>query len=164
MGDVMSTGEKRDINMVSLLWAGPEMAAEIAQLHARLFDPGWDQPSVAKLLEHPGSTTLIGRTGFPKTSVGFAMAQIAADDAEILAIGVDEGWQRLGLGKKLVEGVVRSLARAGVKRLFLEVADDNAAARALYAKAGFLEAARRKGYYARSAGPAVDALVLSKAL
>ncbi len=160
----MSTAEKRDINMVSLLWAGPELAGEIAQLHGRLFDPGWDEPSVAKLLEHPGATTLIGRTGFPKVSVGFAMAQIAADDAEILAIGVDKDWQKLGLGKKLVDAVVRSLARAGVKRLFLEVADDNAGGRALYEKCGFTEATRRKGYYTRPGAAAVDALVMSKAL
>lgn len=156
------SSEKRDINLVSLLWAGPEMAGEVAQLHGKLFDPGWDEASVAKLLEHPGSTTLVARTGFPKISVGFAVAQMAADEAEILSIGVDEDWQRLGLGKRLVEGVVRSIARAGVKRLFLEVAEDNVAARALYRHCGFTETSRRKGYYPRQGGAAADAVVLSK--
>ena len=160
----MSTPEKRDINLVSMLWAGPELSAEIATLHGALFDQPWDAPSVSKMLEHPGATTLIARTGFPKTSVGFVMGQIAADDAEILAIGVDADWQRAGLGKRLMDGLERALQRAGAKRLFLEVAEDNVAARALYEKRGFKEATRRKGYYARKGGPMVDALVMSKPL
>ncbi len=156
--------EKRDVNLVSLLWAGHELAGEIAGLHAQLFEQPWDTASVGKMLEHPGSTTLIARTGFPKASVGFAMAQMGADEAEILSIGVVEPWQRVGLGKRLVVGVERALVRAGVKRLFLEVAEDNAAARALYQGMGFAEAARRKGYYARTNSAAVDALVMHKAL
>ena len=46
-------------------------------------------------------------------------------------------------------------------RLFLEVAEDNAAARALYATAGFAEAGRRRGYYAAADGGRRDALLLA---
>lgn len=159
----MSTPPKRDANLVSLLWAGQDSAGEIAQLHAGLFDEPWDPGGVQKLLEHPGATALIARTGFPKITVGFVMGQIAADEAEILSIGVDREWQRIGLAKRLVEGVERAVKRAGAKRLFLEVAEDNAGARALYASAGFKEVGRRKAYYARKSGPAIDALILSKA-
>lgn len=160
----MTTPDKRDPNLVSLLWAGPELGAEIAELHAGLFDEPWDSAAVSKLLEHPGATTLIARTGFPKQSVGFAMGQIAADTAEILSIGVAADWQRVGLAKRMVDGLERALKRAGARRLFLEVADDNAAARALYAARGFDEVSRRKAYYTRKGGQRVDALVLSKAL
>lgn len=160
----MSTPPKRDANLVSLLWAGQETAGEISQLHGTLFDEPWDVASVQRLLEHPGATALIGRTGFPKVTVGFVMGQIAADEAEILSIGVAKDWQRIGLAKRLVEGVERAVKRAGAKRLFLEVADDNAAARELYTRAGFKEVGRRKGYYTRKGGASVDALVLSKAL
>ena len=160
----MTPPEKRDVNLVSMLWAGPEIGPEIAELHAKLFDTPWDAAGVAKLLEHPGATTLIARTGFPKASVGFAMGQMAADEGEILTIGVATDWQRNGLAKKLVEGLERAMKRAGVKRLFLEVAEDNTAARALYEGRGFTEATRRKGYYARKGGQMVDALVMSKLL
>lgn len=44
--------------------------------------------------------------------------------------------------------------------MFLEVAADNDAARALYAKLGFVEAGRRHGYY----GDGADALVLRHSL
>lgn len=48
----------------------------------------------------------------------------------------------------------------GATRLFLEVAEDNAAARALYDRLGFEPAGRRPRYYSRPNGPAVDALLL----
>lgn len=160
----MSTADKRDPNLVSLLWASHEMAPDIAAIHGTLFESAWDRGGIMKLLEHPGSTALIARTGFPKVSVGFAMAQMVADEAEILSVGVVKDWQRVGLGFKLADGIERALRRAGVKNVFLEVAEDNTAARALYAKMGFSETRRRKGYYARKAGPAIDALVLGKVL
>ena len=46
------------------------------------------------------------------------------------------------------------------KRIFLEVAEDNAPAVALYRKLNFVEVGRRKRYYERPGGEAVDALTL----
>ena len=151
----------RNIKHVSLLWAAPDRAAEIATLHKRLFDPAWDEQAVASLLEHPASTSLVAIAGEPKASVGFIIGQLAADEAEIISVASAPDWQRAGLGRMLVEGLVRAARRGEAKRLFLEVADDNVAARALYRSLGFSEVGRRKGYYVRANGPAVDALVLS---
>ncbi len=99
--------------------------------------------------------------GNPKTAVGFVMGQLAADEAEILSIGVAKDWQRKGIGRRLVDGLARAVARAEVKRVFLEVAADNAAALALYSRLGFTETGRRKGYYERKGKPPVDALRLT---
>ena len=154
----------RDIKQVSLLWAVPEHAKDIAGLHAALFDPAWDAAAVARLLEHPGSTALIATTGFPKTLVGFVLGQLAADEAEILSIGVAPEWQRHGLGVRLMDGLARAATRGQAKRLFLEVAVDNAGAQGLYGKLGFNPVGGRKAYYERKDAPAVDAVMLSKAL
>ena len=72
--------------------------------------------------------------------------------------------QQRSLGGQLVGGLIRAARRAEAKRLFLEVADDNAAALALYRRLGFVEVGRRQRYYERPAVPAVDALVLQLAL
>ena len=105
----MTNAAPIDPKYVSLLWAGPEQAAEIAKLHAELFDPAWPEDSVRTLLDHPASTAFMAMVGgAPKTCVGFVMAQLAADEAEILSIGVAKDWQRKGLGKRLVEGVARA--------------------------------------------------------
>jgi len=158
----MSGGAPLDPKYISLLWAGPEQAADVAALHAKLFSPAWSEDSVRALLEHPGSTAFVAVLGGPpKVTVGFALAQLAADEAEILSLGVAPEWQRKGVGKRLVEGVARAAQRAEVRKLFLEVAADNDAAFALYRRAGFLGTGLRRGYYAREGGTAVDALTLS---
>lgn len=151
-----------DPKYVSLLWAGPEQAADIARLHAELFSPAWSEDSVRALLDHPASTAFMAMVGgAPKTCVGFVMAQLAADEAEILTIGVAKDWQRKGLGLRLVEGVARAAQRAEAKKLYLEVAADNDAAMELYRSAGFLGTGLRRGYYARAGGEAVDAVTLA---
>jgi ribosomal-protein-alanine N-acetyltransferase len=53
---------------------------------------------------------------------------------------------------------------AGAARMFLEVADDNAAALALYAALGFTQVGVRPRYYERGDGMWGDARVLSLAL
>lgn len=150
----------RNVKHISLLWAAPERAGEVAALHSRLFAEGWSEASIKSLLEHPASTSLIAVAGDPKTIKGFVVAQLAADEAEILSIGVAPDWQRAGLGVRLIEGLIRASRRGEAQKIFLEVAEDNAAARALYAKLGFQEIGRRKGYYKRPSG-AVDALTLA---
>ena len=151
----------RNIKNVSLLWAAPERAAEIAALHARLFKPSWDAAAIKSLLENPASTSLVAVAGEPKAVVGFVIGQLAADEAEILSVGSAPDWQRAGLGRMLVEGLIRAARRGESKRLFLEVAEDNIAAMALYRSLSFDETGRRKRYYERPDGPAADALILA---
>lgn len=158
----MTDAAALDPKYVSLLWAGPEHAAEIARLHGELFSPAWSEESVRTLLDHPASTAFLAVVGGPpKVVVGFVMAQLVADEAEILSVGVARSWQRRGLGRRLVEGVARAAQRAEAKKLFLEVAADNDAAMALYRRTGFLGTGLRRGYYARPGGDAVDAVTLA---
>ena len=92
---------------------------------------------------------------------GFILIRVVADEAEILTLAVRPAARREGLGARLVEAAVVRAAARGAERMFLEVAEDNVAARALYARTGFVEAGRRRGYYARADGSREDALVLS---
>jgi [ribosomal protein S18]-alanine N-acetyltransferase len=154
----------RDLKLVSVLWAGVDHAEALADCHRTLFDAAWDKPAFEGLLSHPGSTSLIARFGNPPEPVGFIVGQLAADEAEILTFGVVKEWQRLGVGRKLVEGLARAAKRAEAKRLFLDVAADNIPATVLYSRMGFKEVGRRKAYYPRADQAAVDALVLALAL
>ncbi|MEL6239525.1 MAG: ribosomal protein S18-alanine N-acetyltransferase [Pseudomonadota bacterium] len=158
--------DKFDARQVSLLWAGAERADELAPLHAALFpDQPWDVFSFAETLAHPGSTAFIAQVGMaPKQTVGFIVGQLAADEAEILTLGVAPELQRRGIGMMLVEALLRASKRAEVRKLFLEVAADNQAALGLYAAAKFTEFNRRAAYYKRGDGEAIDALQLSRTL
>ena len=153
-----------DLKHLSLLWALPEHAAEISRLHAGSFDEGWDTGAVTRLLLNPGSVAMVASAGVPPVAGAFILAQVAADEAEILTVAVDPTWRRQGVAARLVEGVKRGAVRGGAQALFLEVAAGNTAAIALYRKAGFAETGRRKGYYARPDGTREDAIVMRCAL
>ncbi len=157
-----ATDAPLDPKNLSLLWASPERAADIAALHARLFDPPWDGESIAQLIEHPAAAAFVAQVREPsKTLVGFVIGQIAADEAEILSVGVAPEWQRRGIARHMIDGLVRAARRAEVRRLYLEVAADNSAALKLYKGLGFAAAGRRKAYYRRPGGQPVDAVVLA---
>ena len=88
---------------------------------------------------------------------GYVVALDAADEGEILNLAVGEGGRRRGLGRALVEAIVAVLSERGVRQVYLEVRESNAAARALYETFGFRDVGRRKAYYRR---PVEDAIVL----
>jgi ribosomal-protein-alanine N-acetyltransferase len=72
--------------------------------------------------------------------------------------------RRRGIGRSLVAAACRRAEDSGAAAVFLEVAEDNPAARALYARCGFDPVGRRPGYYRRPSGAAVDALVLRRGI
>lgn len=141
--------------------AGVEQADMLAALHARSFEKPWSAAEIAKLMENPAVFVIVSRTA--QTRHGFAMAWAAAGDAELLTVAVVPESRRRGVGASLVTSAgVAALVR-GAASMHLEVAEDNAAARALYAKLGYQEAGRRRAYYAASDGR-VDAIVMRRTL
>ncbi len=81
------------------------------------------------------------------TVVGYAVASVVADIAELQRIAVDAAHRRAGLATALLEGVLTLARDGGADRLLLEVREDNAGALAFYAAAGFTEIDRRRRYY-----------------
>ncbi|OHX21022.1 ribosomal protein S18-alanine N-acetyltransferase [Chromobacterium sphagni] len=79
--------------------------------------------------------------------LGFMLIMRVLDEAEILNIVVASGHQGQGLGRRLLQASMQALAASGVKRLFLEVRESNAAARRLYQYCGFQPCGLRKNYY-----------------
>ena len=99
------------------------------------------------------------------TGVTFLVAEVdghhAADEGEILNLGVAGAHRRRGLGRSLVQQVLAVLATRGVRVVYLEVRESNAGARRLYEALGFSEVARRARYYRR---PVEDAEGLGTAI
>jgi [ribosomal protein S18]-alanine N-acetyltransferase len=153
-----------DQERVSILWGRIDDAAELARLHAELFDPSWDVASFEQTLAHPGSVSLVARAGQPMTTVGFIVGQVAADEAEILSIGIVKAWQRRGTGRTLVQAFGRAARNAEARGMHLEVGVGNVAAVSLYRSLGFKESARRKGYYQRQGALPEDAVTMALAL
>lgn len=141
--------------------APPEASELLASLHARAFPKPWTAAEIAKLMENPAVFALVSGNG--AEAQGFVMAWAAAGDAELLTVAVVPEARRKGFGAGLVAAAgVAALVR-GAASMHLEVAEDNAAARALYAKLGYEEAGRRHAYYAGEGG-SVDAIVMRRSL
>lgn len=130
----------------------------LAALHAAAFPDArpWSAREFGDLLAASG-TRLHG------DARGFLLGRIVADEAEILLLATHPDHRRQGIAAANIAAFHAAARDAGARRIFLEVAADNAPARAAYAAAGFLESGRRRGYYPRASGPAADALVLARA-
>lgn len=130
-------------------------------LHQAAFTAPWDQRwserSFAEILRMPGAGARIAALG--TEPVGFVLARIAADEAELLLIGIHPAHRRQGLARALLDHVIAELRGSGVTRILLEVAESNQAALALYRAAGFRAVGRRPRYYQGES--AADALILA---
>lgn len=94
----------------------------------------------------------------------FALGRAVADEAELLTLATDPAHQRAGLARACLGAFEAQAASRGASAAFLDVAEDNTTARALYTAAGYAETGRRRGYYTSATGAAVDALLLRKIL
>ena len=90
------------------------------------------------------------------TIVGFIMVRTLGPEWEIENVAVLPTARRCGIGESLVGAVLRQAQAAQAESLILEVRASNAAARGLYASAGFLEVGHRPGYYS---SPSEDAIL-----
>jgi ribosomal-protein-alanine N-acetyltransferase len=130
----------------------------MAALHRAAFpDAAWDAAAFAGLVAMPGAVAL-------SADDGFLLGRIVAGEAEILTLAVHPRARRRGIATGLLARFEAAASRAGGARVFLEVAADNAAARALYGARGYGAVGHRPGYYAGPGGVSRDALVLARAL
>ncbi|OYX43652.1 MAG: ribosomal-protein-alanine N-acetyltransferase [Rhodobacterales bacterium 32-67-9] len=138
---------------------GPTDPAELAAIHAESFSVPrpWRAEEIAATLGQAGSFLLTAPDGF-------LIGRAIAGEAELLTLAVRPAGRRRGTGVTLVAAFLDAARSQGAARAFLEVAADNVAARALYDRAGFTEAGRRRGYYRTPEGTAVDAVVMARDL
>ncbi|MDQ2069434.1 ribosomal protein S18-alanine N-acetyltransferase [Natronospira bacteriovora] len=95
---------------------------------------------------------------------GYGIVSVAAGESHVLNICIDPAWQRLGLGRILMNHIMSLARKAGAERMILEVRPTNHAARQLYDSLGFNEIGLRRGYYPDHSGIREDALVLAREL
>lgn len=89
--------------------------------------------------------------------VAFAMVLCATEDWEIENVVVQPEWRRRGIASELLRELLARARQASAAAVLLEVRESNIAAQQLYARLGFSECGRRRGYYS---DPVEDALLL----
>lgn len=138
-----------------------EDTGEIARVHAACFDEQWSARMLQRILAMPGAFGLgIRNGGVGGSLAAFALNRVAADECELLSLGVAPEHRRRGYGAMLLDA---SMVRAGAvsaRKFFLEVAEDNEPALKLYRIRGLVPVGRRPDYYELKDGGTAAALTM----
>jgi ribosomal-protein-alanine N-acetyltransferase len=135
------------------------LAWAMEAVHRRSFPRPWSASDLRSLAEASHCHGVAARYG--EELIGFIIISTAADEAEILTIAVDDPWRQRGVGRALLEEAVAEAGRRGARAMLLEVGVSNEAAQALYGRAGFVTAGRRRNYY-KSPNGTEDALLMRR--
>ena len=113
---------------------------ELSTLHHKCFlqPRPWSPNEFRQLLE---SCFLVERSN------AFLLGRFIFDDAEILTLAVSPSERRKGVASLLVKEFLLKAKEQGIRRVTLEVAEDNLPALTLYNSFPFIKIGRRKGYY-----------------
>ena len=150
---------KEEITVTAL---GVEGAELFSAIHKEAFNENreqiWDVQDFTGLYSIAGTVGfLISESDQPR---GFILIRRLIDEAEIITFCILPKWCRNGYATYLLEKVTDQLQQQSVKRIFLEVRENNEAAIKLYNKCSFKKTGRRKGYYKDRHGKKTDALVM----
>lgn len=125
------------------------MLNKIANLHKLCFPhKPWDATEFASL-KQSGAEIIASENGF-------IVWRCAADECEIITIGVHPDFRGTGIADALLQLMEKE--QVGEK-IFLEVAENNIPAKKLYERNGYKQIAVRQGYY-----DGIDALIMGKDL
>lgn len=134
-------------------------AEEMAAIHAAAMTTPtpWGVPTFEGFLAFPGAVQAA-------EDGGFALGRVIADEAELLTVAVTPDARRQGIAARCLQAFEAEAAAKGARRVFLEVAQSNTPARALYARAGYEAVGHRPAYYQTPEGARIDAILMEKAL
>ena len=130
-------------------------AAAIWAVESRAFSDPWSLSGIGEMLESANTRTLVAEAD--GAVAGFLVARSIRDEGEILNLAVLPEHRRRGLGRELLTAGLDWLSKGGVREVYLEVRQSNAAALAMYRARGFRPVGVRTDYYRN---PREDALVL----
>jgi ribosomal-protein-alanine acetyltransferase len=129
--------------------AHADEAPSIARMSRQLIEQGlrwsWTDARVEQCLRNRDCVVLAARDR--RRLVGFAIMEFYDEHAHLGLLAVQPGYQRLGIGRQLLEWLEASARTAGIFAVRLELRVSNDAARLFYERLGYREVGRKKAYY-----------------
>lgn len=95
---------------------------------------------------------------------GYFLLMYAVDEAHLLDVAVAGPRHGSGLGRFLLDRIAARAREKGMASILLEVRPSNERALQVYARYGYAQIGRRKGYYPAHEGKREDAIVMRYAL
>jgi len=147
------------IEVIEIGIEGAELLREIhGAVFAKLPEQAWSKNDFQDMFSIMGTKAYVMSEN--KIPVGFILLREVMGEVEIITFCILPKWRNKGYATFLLEWIIKKLQLQSIKRLFLEVREDNDAAIALYNKCSFKAIGRRKGYYNNHKGGKIDALVM----
>jgi ribosomal-protein-alanine N-acetyltransferase len=128
---------------------GAKCAAELEKL---CFSEPWSEKAILEEAERGFFVAAYIDGEF----AGYAGMLCVLDERDICNVATSPRFRGMGVGKALVSALIESAKESGASVIMLEVRKSNAAAIALYEKAGFTLVGQRKNFYTL---PREDALL-----
>lgn len=134
---------------IELRLARPEDARRISHMSRDLVEQGlpwsWGTARIMQQIRCPDTVVL---TAYSRECViGFAIMRFLEESAHLNLLAVDVRYQRLGVGRRLIEWLEKSARVAGTFIISLEVRISNEQARTFYRRLGYTDLARIPRYY-----------------
>ena len=142
---IIRTAEKKDIE-------------DIARIENSCFSVPWSLDAIEQeICENKLAKFFIACDGEDNV-VGFIGIWTLIDECQINKVAVLPEKRKLGIGKAILNRVLKLTREQGIKSWYLEVRESNIAAQALYESAGFSGVGIRKKYYI---DPVEDAVLMN---
>lgn len=132
----------------------------IMEIEKKTFYPPWSREAfVLELTKNLLAKYIVAE--IDNYVVGYGGIWLILDEGHITNIAVDEEYRGLGVGNRLVEGLIQLCIDRNIKAITLEVRKSNEIAKSLYKKYGFKEYGIRPKYYSDNNE---DAIIMWKSI
>lgn len=128
--------------------------AALAEIEKACFHAPWSEKMLREELGK-GIFLVAEQDGM---TAGYVGCQTVLDEGYITNVAVLPDFRRQGIAKALIAALLERAQESGLAFVTLEVRESNAAARALYAGAGFVPVGTRKNFYT---APTEDAVLMT---
>ncbi len=132
----------------------------IMQIEPTIYTHPWTRGNFSDSLNSGYSAWVLEEKG---ELIGYALMMMVMDEAHLLNLSIAKLQQKQGLGRYLLEHMLKIAKNHKAANMFLEVRPSNISAIALYENMGFCEMAVRRGYYPAHSGRE-DAVLMGLAL
>lgn len=131
---------------VKFEYASKEHVRQMYDIEKQSFTTPWSPESLLKDVSDNRLATYIVAKADGKV-VAYAGFWLIFDEAHIMNIAVRKEYRARGIGKMLLDELLKIARRQGAASVGLEVREKNEVAIRMYENAGFAKTGIRKGYY-----------------
>jgi [ribosomal protein S18]-alanine N-acetyltransferase len=131
----------------------------VAKIEEQVFTDPWSYASFKSDINNEMAFPIVAINN--DIVVGYSCLYAVADEMQIGNFAVSSEYRKMGIGKLLMNEVIRLAGERNCKFIFLEVRESNSPAQALYSSYDFKPVGRRNRYYKN---PVENAIIMVKEL